>query len=289
MKKCAILYIATGPYIKFWSDFFNSFENKFLKNYEKHYYVFTDAETFYNCEQKRVHVLYQSAMPWPLVTLLKFHIYLKVADELCTFDFVYTTNANIICNQEITEQEIIPDQEKGENYIFTMHPGYIYDKQYRHKCYFEYERNPKSLAYVPYNRGKNYVYGNMWGASGESFVQRIRDFDYRINEDLKKRIIAIWHDESFVNHYVASHSDYKILNPGFCYPVGFDLEFEKKIIGVPKETVFDINDFKGYYIKQNNVRLLHKILNRYKNIYKLRILPKVYFFRDSILKKEPAR
>lgn len=46
-KSIGILYICTGPYILFWKDFYESFEEKFLPSYQKKYFVFTDADTVY--------------------------------------------------------------------------------------------------------------------------------------------------------------------------------------------------------------------------------------------------
>lgn len=43
-KSIGILYICTGPYVLFWKDFYKSFQEKFLVDFEKRYFVFSDAE-----------------------------------------------------------------------------------------------------------------------------------------------------------------------------------------------------------------------------------------------------
>ena len=43
-NKVAILYIAIGKYINFWPGFYNSFNERFLTNSHKEYFVFTDAQ-----------------------------------------------------------------------------------------------------------------------------------------------------------------------------------------------------------------------------------------------------
>lgn len=287
LKRAAIIYICTGAYIEYWHDFFDSFEDNFLENYEKHYYVFTDAQEVYMNNNERVHVHYQAHLPWPLIALMKFHISLQIKDELIKYDFVYISNANIVCKAKILEEDILPNKDEGQRYSFTLHPGYFYDKRYTHKCYTEYERNKASLAYIPYNVGEFYVYGNMWGGMGVDFVELLEDLDYRIGEDLKKRIIPVWHDESYVNRYTATHNDFRLLNPGYCYPVGFDVDFEKKIVGVPKVTVFDVNNFKGYYEKTEkyNVSVYFGVL--YKRTIK-RWGPFLHYVWDRLLNKKPA-
>ena len=55
------------------------------------------------------------------------------------------SNANIVCDDFITESEFLPRIEKGEKIFVTSHPGY-YKKD---KLSFPYERHSRSLAYVP--------------------------------------------------------------------------------------------------------------------------------------------
>ena len=127
----------------------------------------------------------------------------------------------------------------------------------------------------------------MWGGSGKDVVELMENFDNRINEDLKKRIIPIWHDESYVNHYVVTHSDYRLLDPGYCYPVGFEIDFEKKIVGVAKLSVFDVNSFKGYYSPPQK-SLPQRCIIKFWGAFESRILPIVYFCRDKLLRRKPA-
>ena len=42
-KSIGILYICTGNYCRFWEGFHKSFEEKFLPDTVKNYYVFTDG------------------------------------------------------------------------------------------------------------------------------------------------------------------------------------------------------------------------------------------------------
>ena len=288
MKKVAIIYICTGPYIAYWKNFYDSFESKFLPNWEKHFFVFTDNAEIYQKENARVHYKYQMPLPWPLITLLKFQFVLEIEEELKKYDFIYMSNANIICEQFIEEKDILPRPELGEHIVFTHHPGCYIDKRYNHPYNCEYERDPNSLAYIPYNKGKIYVYGNMHGGYTQYYIALVRELARRINEDLKKGKIAKWHDESHVNHYAATHDDYRVLDPGYCYPVGFEVPFERKIVGVPKDTVFNVNDFKGYYSPTQKNKLLLYIDVIYKKIIKNN-MPFLYFIRDKIFNKKPAK
>ena len=64
--------------------------------------------------------------------------------------------------------------------------------------------------------------------------------------------------------------------------------FERKIVGVPKDTVFNVNDFKGYYSPTQKNKLLLYIDVIYKKIIQNN-MPFLYFIRDKIFNKKPAK
>lgn len=260
MKKIGIYYLCTGPYVLFWEDFFATFEKNFLPNTEKHYYVFTDSESVYAQDQcERIHVYKLSKLPWPLVTLFRFDTFLSVREDVADCDYLMFSNANVVCENIVTEEEFLPDASKGQMLAFTAHPGYYREKKY----HVPYDRNKKCLAYIPYNQGGNYVIGAMFCGTREAFLKMSAVLKYRIEEDLKKNVIARWHDESHINRFIVGKDDYKLLSPAYCYPVGFDLPVERKICGVSKQAKFDVNTFKGNYVKEENpmLRRFKKLMN----------------------------
>ena len=76
MSRIAVLYICTGEYSVFWKDFYNSFEEKFLVDHDKEYFVFTDAENLFGTANKRIHLIYQENLGWPGNTLFRFKMFL---------------------------------------------------------------------------------------------------------------------------------------------------------------------------------------------------------------------
>lgn len=236
--KIGILYICTGNYTVFWEDFYESFSKYFCTNSEIHYFVFSDKEMDFS-EKKNVHFNKIQNQPWPLITLLRFHIFLSIESELNLCDYLFFFNSNMKCVQPVTETEILPDD--SESLLFVHHPGYIYSK----KRFIPYERNKKSTAFVPYRCGGTYVIGAVEGGKTIPFMEMCRTLKDNIETDLKQNYIAKWHDESHINHFLCTLDKYKLLNPGYCYPVGFDLPFEKKIVGVSKQDKFDVKNFKS--------------------------------------------
>lgn len=269
-KSIGILYICTGPYTLFWKDFYESFEKNFLPDIQKKYYVFTDADNIYAEESEYVRIVKIEPQPWPLITLFRFSTFLKVEDEIKQCDYLMFSNANMICEDIITPEEFLP--RDNEILSVTFHPGY-YGKS---KINFPYERRKKSKAYIPWNCGKEYVIGAMFCGWSDAFIKMSKTLKYNIEEDLKKNLIAKWHDESQLNRYIVNRSDIRVLDPMYCYPVGMDVDYPRKISAVSKEEKFDVKLFKGQYTKKQNV--IRKILSRLKR--KLLLKERVLFLFD---------
>ena len=261
MKKIGVLYICTGNYNVFWPEFYQSFEKNFINEYELHYFVFTDIEKIYGEDNKRVHRKYLNTLPWPLITLFRFRTFLSIEDELKDMDYLLFSNANMICGEKISAEEFLPRERKGEKLFVTIHPGYQ-NSAIRH---VPYDRNKKCKAYIPYNKGYAYVIGAMNGGTSEAFLEMSHILNDAIEEDLKKNIIARWHDESHLNKYIIDRDDIRLLPPDYCYPDGMNVSYEKKIYAVSKKEKFDVDSFKGVYKDTKTERLKKrcKIMWRY--------------------------
>jgi hypothetical protein len=241
MKSIGILYVATGSYIVFWKNFYESFEKYFLPNLEKHYYIFTDAEQFYADDNPRVHRIFQKPEPWPLPTLLKYHRFLEIQDALKQHDYLYQSNGPIVCNKDVLPEDFLPREELGEQLMFTQHPGY----RIRPPRLFPYERRRASKAYVPYGCGQTYVFGAMNGGKTDAYLAFMEMLAGQISQDLNKGLIARFHDESYVNHYVELHHDFRLLPCSYGYPDGMDIPDENIIACVNKSKYFDVDSYKG--------------------------------------------
>ena len=279
-KSIGMLYLCTGPYKLFWEDYYNSFEKNFLLDYEKHYYVY--AETFDQGLEKykdveNVTLIHIDAMPWPLITLLRFRYFLMVEDELKKHDYLMFSNANIVCDTVVTAEEFLPNESDGQEMSYCQHPGYWKNPKYNKP----YDRNKKSNAYIPYNCGKDYVIGAMFVGKTDAFLKMTHVLNDRIEDDLKRNVIARWHDESQLNRYIIGKTNYKLLSPGYCYPVGFELPVERKISGVSKQAKFDVQTFKGTFETKVGFGLfVNKVIRRLKNEGILK------FMRDCVLLKK---
>lgn len=217
--KIAILYIATGRYTVFWESFYRSAEKFLLPCSEKSYFIFTDNQQDFK-KQKNIFVFQQEKLGWPYDTLMRFEIFLSIKNILKEYDFIYFFNGNTEFLQVISEEDLLP-LEKSENLVLAHQPHMFH----LNKKKFTYDRNPKSLAYIPYNLGKNYFTGALNGGKSEYFLEMCEVLNQNICSDLKNKIIAIYHDESHLNKYALNRKDIKVLNPYFSKG---ELEYWKK-------------------------------------------------------------
>lgn len=275
-KSIGILYLCTGNYKLFWNDFYESFEKNFLNNMDKYYYIFCDDLDYFEPYKSNdnIYLIHIDALPWPLITLLRFKYFISIEEKIKRHDYLMFSNANIICNDFVSSEEFLPRDEKQEELSFVNHPGY-----YRKKLVYNYqfERRKKSLAYIPYNCGKTYVIGAMFSGNTNAFLKMSHILNDRIEIDLKHNIIARWHDESHINRYIINKNNYRLLDPGYCYPVGFDLDVCNKIAGVNKMAKFDVDSFKGD--NENTRNIISRINRRIKREGSL------FFIRDLLLNR----
>lgn len=218
--KIGILYICTGKYDVFWPTFFQSAEQYLLPNTEKHYFVFTDSDAITSSE--KIHKIYQERLGWPKDTLMRFHLFLNIENELKLMDYLFFFNANYTFLKSISKDELLPNAK--DNFLTGQRHPVAYHT-FRHK--FNYENNPKSTAYIPSNKGKYYFAGGLIGGQTQAFLNLCHALKNNIDNDFENDIIARWHDESHINCYF-SKIEPKKLHPGYCYPQDWYLPFEQK-------------------------------------------------------------
>ncbi|WP_181974240.1 family 6 glucosyltransferase [Roseburia inulinivorans] len=256
MNKVAVLYICTGKYDVFWKDFYISYEKYFLPDCEKHYYVFTDAaEIYMEKENLRIHKFYQESLGWPDNTLMRFHMFLRQKAELEKYDYIFFMNANCQALDTITEEEFLP---KKKDIIVVQHPGY-YNKTNKQ---FAYDRNPKSTAYIPKGQGKYYVCGGVNGGRAQAFIQLMEELKHNIDVDKKNGELALWHDESHINHYVWTHDNYEVLPPSYCWPEDWNLPMPGKILIREKSKWIFVDMVKSQSLSGKIKAVIKKIIRR---------------------------
>jgi len=255
--KIGILYICTGNYSIFWKDFYESVESLLLPGYDKEYFVFTDAAHIEYEEEKKVHKFFQEKQEWPYPTLLRFHMFLRAESQLKEMDYIFFFNANMKVVSTITPEEFLPDAVNEEGLTVALHSGFYKAESSQ----LPYERTQKkSLAYM--ESGRYYFQGCLNGGTRNAYLKMIHQLKEHIQSDLDNNIIAVWHDESHLNKYMADKHP-KILSPAYCYSEGKKFEFEPRIL------MLDKNKFGGHKVMRGEKRNLgdkiRMMIRRYRN------------------------
>jgi histo-blood group ABO system transferase len=212
MEKIAIITIATGKYISLFNNLQKSIFDKFLTDYEKTIFLFTDNDYDQTNNIKVKKILH---LPWPLNTLLRFNYFDIINDELKQYDLIYYIDSDIIVH-DVVDKEIFPNN--SNEIVCSEH-------FWEFKCSYPYENNKNSIAYVDVNDpnfNPEYCQACFFGAYKDVFLRMADDLRSNINLDLKNNIISKWHDESHFNKYILNKPK-KILTSSYTHPSSIPL------------------------------------------------------------------
>lgn len=223
MKIC-ILTIATNKYLQFVEKLYSDISEKFIPGSEINCLLFTDHEVE-TSDNVKVH--YIDHEPWPMPTLKRYNYFIKEKNFILQHDYCFYFDADMRIDN-LVGKEVLSD-----GIVATMHPY----QSFNSVDTMSYDRNPESLAYVPCGEGKTYYAGGFNGGEVNSFIKMAEVIADRVNKDLDKGIIALWHDESHMNRYLLDNPPTLELTPSYCYAeefYGTDYPYEPKIIALKK-------------------------------------------------------
>lgn len=188
--KIGIITIATGRYFEeFIPHLRASIEEYFHWNdCEIQFYCFTDA----TIQIGGVINIPIKHFAWPFSTLLRYRWIAQHLDILQHQDFLLYMDADM----KVVSSP--PLSIFHHPLIAVRHPGYLDTPGA-----FEIDR--QDSCYVAPPLRKNYYQGCFWGGKTAQFVKLIKALDQQVDNDLGRGKIPIWHDESYLNHYLATH------------------------------------------------------------------------------------
>lgn len=248
--KIGILYICTGKYSIFWDTFYKSSERFFLTDDDKYYFVFTDSEDINSADN--IFVKYKSSEGFPMDSLNRFKLFFSIENELKEMDYLFFFNSNMRFVDYVAT-EVLPLVSKS-GIVALNHIGQTFNEP----CKYPYERNKRSKAYIPYEKGKKYRYfmGGLNGGKAKDYLELIRTCYSNIEEDKKNGLIAIYHDESHLNAYLNTYldiNDILILDSSYGMPEDSNLNYDPKIIILNKMKhggkYFDKLPRKSYFLR----------------------------------------
>lgn len=199
-----IITIATGRYYDEFIPTLKKSVDKYLNqpNLTVHFYCFTDSP---HQADGVIHFPIKH-LAWPFSTLLRFHWIAKEMSVLEKNDFLLYMDADM--------ELVAPISTDIFNHplIAVKHPGFV-----NGSAPFELDRSES--AYVAPPLRQHYFQGCFWGGKTKEFKALISQLSDQVANDLGQAAIPIWHDESYLNHYLATKKCFP-LSPQFAWPQG---------------------------------------------------------------------
>jgi histo-blood group ABO system transferase len=223
--KIAVLTIGTGKYVHLAKELHKSIRKNFMTNHKVDIILFTDSEEKFASDVKLFHT---PRLGFPGDTLYRYHYFLKAEQHLKEYDFLFYLDADLLVEFPVGD-EIIGD------IVAVEHPGF-YGKNDG-----TFERRVESTAFVEERITFPYFCGGVQGGRTKHYLEACHSIVKNINIDDSNGIVAIWHDESHWNCYLANNEPTLILDPRYCYPTDIyfpwlqNLAKDRKIITVEKD------------------------------------------------------
>lgn len=207
-----IFYICTGRYAIFWKSFYESAERFFVTDAKKIYYVFTDSPDIRPADNIKIYP--KKPLGFPLDSLLRFDMFDSIEEDTKVCDFLFFFNSNMQFLKPVTKEMILPTEEEN-GLVAVCHPGYYKAEALR----LPYEKHSRSAACIPYRKNETYHYfmGGVNGGTYDAYYRLIKTCKAQIHDDMDRNVLALYHDESHLNHYLHGKK-IKMLPPTFGTP-----------------------------------------------------------------------
>jgi hypothetical protein len=234
-----IVTIATDRYIYFWIELLESALEFVDSGIQVEWIVFTNMSGVLSSKELesriKVTIIEQESLVWPYPTLLRYGLISENA-EMVNGQILMHLDADMLFVARLGRGDV--GLGKTNPFIKLIpHPGYF--RPNRAARLALYLRHPKlvfrdmrtlvrygsmgtwevrksSLAFVPRGKRKLYVCGGTWLGTRNEILEMCDNLSKRVNEDLSREVIAVFHDESHLNWYASNHG-VEIGSPSMCF------------------------------------------------------------------------
>lgn len=216
--KVGFLVIGTNKYRSLALDLLKSIEQKFLPNFSRRIFIFSDKDIF-SKKIKNCHFIKIHHENWPLTSLKRFEYILKNSEQINQCEYLFYLDADLLVVESINKFHFPA--------LFAVsHPGNHLDQNF-----WDVETNEESTAYLNPDIRGHYVQGCFWGGKTKNVLDMCEVLYHNYAIDLEKGIIAKWYDESHLNRYFFDNQEItSTVSSSYSYPTGYDLPIEKIIL-----------------------------------------------------------
>lgn len=168
------------------------------------------------------------------IKMSKFKWIYERREVLKDFDLLYVIDADCIIVGDISQQDIIPENESSLSCV--THP---WQCDWKNKWLLE--SNPDSEAYL--DDIKTYVQSSFFGGYSKLVLEVCKELGSWAEKDQSKNIIPKWYDESYLNKYISKNTPRYLTDDYAC--------ISHKVHGLP--------DFIAYQDRPNKktVKIIH--------------------------------
>lgn len=228
MKRIAINIIATNKYVVFLENLCASISKHFPEDSEIAAIIYTNVDIPEEVtKNSRINFIRSEINhePWPASTIKRFEYFIREKETLSQYDYSYYIDADSIFVGDV-DNIIFPKT----GMVGTIHP-----------CLYNSvgtpERNPRSNAYIPYGSQNRYYCGGFFGGKSDNFIEASEKMREWIDNDSKKGIVALWHDESHLNKYFYENPPSIVLDHPFAVAENLTSKSpESKVMFLDKNT-----------------------------------------------------
>ena len=206
----AIFVGATGQYADYLSKFIDSAEKYLFPKAKKRYIVFTDLKS--HAFGENVIFVPTEHKQWPWFVMRKFELILAQETLWSDCDYCMLLNVNIEFKKTIPCDHILPDATQDMSCLtFEWHPTHN----------FPVERRPEYHCYIPKSvKLPAYWQSGFCVATSAVFKTLCTDIVPAMKEDRENGLTAVWHDESYLNHWLVGKK-IKTISKNYCMPEGY--------------------------------------------------------------------
>lgn len=214
VRSVAVCFVATGRYKAFVPSVARSCVLNFMKPHRLEFHVITDSvkdipDNFMGCKAS---AYFTPRLGFPGDTLFRYHYMLKAEERLRQVDHVFYMDVDYwVCNPTDTDA-LLADGLVATKHVHNLHSITGRDRGTP-------DTNPKSRAYIsPDRKTLFYFCGGFQGGSSAAFLKACRELRARIDEDEANKVMALWHDESHWNAYLADNPPVVVMTQSYVFP-----------------------------------------------------------------------